>query len=180
MSARKQDGAPGPSWGRQLRRTLITAVIGCTGGLLGVIADVPAGPLLGSLIFVGVYNVVSDGRADMVPVVRDGARILTGTTIGSLATATLLSSVGAFLPWVLGATLLIIGFGLACGLLFARWTGIDRSTALLAYAPGGFAEMSAIAQDLGGRTELVVGIHLVRKIATLLTVVAIIAALGQS
>ena len=180
MSARRLDGTPGPSWGRQLWRTLVTALIGCTGGLLGVVANVPAGALLGSLIFVGVYNVVSDGRADMIPVVRDGARILTGTTIGSLATATLLSSMGAFLPWVLGATLLIIGFGLVCGLLFARWTGTDRSTALLAYAPGGFAEMSAIAQELGARTELVIGIQVVRKLMALLTVVAIIAALGPS
>lgn len=132
------------------------------------------------MAFVGVYNVVSDGKAQLIPVVRDGARILTGTTVGSLATAALLASLGAYLPWVLGATLLIIGVGLACGWLFTRLTGIDRATAMLAYSPGGLPEMSALAEEMGARTEVVVGIQVVRKLTALSAVITVIAVFGLS
>jgi len=166
--------------GHRALRTLVTATIAAVGGLAGVASGLPAGALLGSMLFVGVYSVATDGRAELVPFVRDGARILTGTTVGSLATVAVLSSLGAYLPWVLGATLAIIGIGLACGYVFMRWTGLDTATAMLAFSPGGLSEMSALAEEMGARTEVVVGVQVVRKLTTLAAVVSVISVGGLS
>jgi uncharacterized protein len=178
MAGRRVRGAGGPGWGRSALRTLVTACIGVAGGLLGVVSDLPAGALLGSMAFVGTYNIVSDGKAQLVPVVRDGARVLTGTTVGSMATAAMLATLGAYLPWILAATVLTIGVGLACGWLFARVSGIDRATAMLAYSPGGLPEMSALADEMGARTEIVVGVQVVRKLMALSGVITVIAVFG--
>ena len=144
---------------------------GVLGGLLGEALRLPAGALLGALVAVATVNVLTDARLTIHPGFRLPSRVLIGACIGSLATPALARTLGASLPWVAAATVVTLVLSLLFGLLFARLARVDRRTALLACCPGGIAEMAALAEDSRADTELVLGVHLIRKIAVLLGVV---------
>jgi membrane AbrB-like protein len=171
------------SWMRRLARAtgvaaaarvVATVVVSVAGGLLGYLSAVPAGALLGAMIAVAGLNLITNGAARLPTPLRVGSRILAGTTIGSLVTATLLGSMGAYLPLVGIFTVLIILVGLACAWLMGRLTGLDKSTTLLACAPGGLPEMTALAQDLGSEVEVVIGLHVLRKVVALVTISSVV------
>jgi uncharacterized protein len=156
-------------------RTFVAMGAGITGGLLGWWSDLPAGPLLGSLLAVAAVNVLADGRPSVPPSVRVPGRILVGATIGSLATPALLHTLSASIGWAIALTVAVVGCSLLVGLWFARATGVDRRTALLGSCPGGMAEMVALAEESAARVELVIGMHLVRKIVLLTATIAVVA-----
>jgi membrane AbrB-like protein len=156
-------------------RTFVAMGAGITGGLLGWWSDLPAGPLLGSLLAVAAVNVLGDGRPSVPRSVRVPGRILVGATIGSLATPALLHTLSASIGWAIALTVAVVGCSLLVGLWFARATGVDRRTALLGSCPGGMAEMVALAEESAARVELVIGMHLVRKIVLLTATIAVVA-----
>lgn len=154
-----------------------TVLVGVVGGLLGHLLRIPAGPLLGSLVAVAGYNVATDGRARVPGWLRVGSRILVGATVGSLATPVLLRNLGASVGWAALLTVTVVAGGLALGLLLERTTGMDRRTALLASCPGGIAEMVALAEETKADVQLVLGVHIVRKLVVLIGVCAAVALL---
>ena len=158
-----------------------TVVIGVTGGLVGVALGIPAGGLLGSVAAVGIYSVVTD-RAVKLPLwVRIIARIIMGTVIGSLLTRELVMGLGWTVVWAVVFTLVMLVLGALGGLLLSRLTGIERKTALMATCPGGMSELTLLSDQLGTDTEVILGVQLVRKVLTIMGIVAImigIAVLG--
>lgn len=160
------------------KRTLITVVIGAIGGATGYLSGLPAGAMLGAIVSVGAFGLLTDGAARVPRPLRIGGRILLGTAVGALITPAALVAVGANLAWALGFTAALIVVGLVCGLLFARWSGLDPRTALISFSPGGMPEMTALADEVGARTDVVVGVHLTRKILTLAVVTGCIIVLG--
>ena len=173
-----EEGRPGSAAG--LRATLLVLALAAVGGLAGEASGMPAGALLGALGAVSAYNLWTDGAARLPPIVRDASRALVGTAIGSLATPALLVAIGVHLPWAILFTFLVVLIGLASGWLLARLSKVDLPTALLSCSPGGMPEMSALSEDLGARTDIVVGIHVVRKIAALIAVSALVLLLGET
>ncbi|MGP4017718.1 AbrB family transcriptional regulator [Saccharopolyspora sp. 5N708] len=158
-------------------RTLVALGVGLAGGLAGWWSNLPAGPLLGSLLAVATVNVFADGRLSVPRAVRIPGRILVGATIGSLATPALLHTLSASIGWAIVLTVAVVCGSLLVGLWFARATGIDRRTALLGSCPGGMAEMVALAEESGARVDLVIGMHLVRKLVLLTATITAVALL---
>lgn len=144
-----------------------TVLLGALGGLAGHWSGFPTGALLGALITVGTINLVSGDRIRLPEGFGFVARAMMGTVIGSLVTVGLISRIGANIRWAVLYTVLVILLGLAIGLLLYRFTDMDLRTALTGTAPGGLPEMVALASDVGARTDVVLGLHLVRKFAAL-------------
>ncbi len=167
--------SPGPAG------ALRTAALGITGGLLFALADIPAGGVIGAVVFVGGYSLV---RGDVVPLPRASraaAAGLMGTVIGSMLTRQTLVDLGSGVLWAVGFTVVILAVGLVAAWVLERWTGMDRGTAILAACPGGMAEMSLLAEQLGADAPTVLGVHLVRKLLALVmlaTLLVTIRALG--
>ncbi len=155
--------------------TIVALALGVVGGLLGWASQLPAGPLLGSMLSVAAYNVVRDGSLKVQRGFRLPSRILIGATVGSLATPTLLRTLGASIAWTVVLSIVVVILSLVLGLLFSRLTGVDRRTALLGSVPGGIAEMVALAEDSAAQADLVLGMHLVRKLVVLTAVVTVVA-----
>ncbi len=153
---------------------MTTLAVGTAGGLLGEASPLPAGALLGSLAAVSLYNVWSDGGAAVPGWLRVPGRVLVGAAIGSLATPALLTSLGASAGWAAVAAVAIVSVGLLLGLLLSALTGLDRRTALLGSCPGGISEMVALAEESGADVEVVLGVQLVRKLAVILGVCAVV------
>lgn len=149
---------------------LTTIIIGVAGGLGLAALGVPAGGLLGSVAAVGAYSLAS-GRAAKMPVaVRVIARIIMGTVIGSVLTREMLVDLGVKVLWALLFTAVMLIVGVLAGQLLMRTTRIDRFTALLATCPGGMSELAMLSDELAVRTEIVLGVHLIRKLLTLASV----------
>jgi membrane AbrB-like protein len=172
-----EDPAAVRSGWRSIGLVLLLAV---AGGMAANLAQLPAGALIGSMAAVGAYNLWTDGAARMPAAARDASRIVVGAVIGSLVTPSLLHTFGANLVWALAVTALVILVGVACGLLLTRISGLDRATALLSCSPGGISEMAALAEDVGARADVVVGVHLVRKLLALAAIAITVALVGGS
>jgi len=155
--------------------TVVVLIVGVAGGLLGWASQLPAGPLLGAMLGVAIYNVLTDGTPKVPAGFRLATRILIGATVGSLASATLLRTLGMSIAWALLLSVVVVVFALVLGLLFAQLTGIDRRTSLMGSCPGGIAEMVALAEDSAAKVDLVLGMHLVRKLVVLTGIVVIAA-----
>jgi membrane AbrB-like protein len=152
---------------RQFRFSAATVLLGVVGGLAGHWSGFPTGALLGALVTVGTINLVSGDRVRLPEPFGITARAMMGTVIGSLVTVGLISRIGVNLRWAVLYTALVIILGLLIGFVLYRITDMDLRTALTGTAPGGLPEMVALAEDVGARTDLVLGLHLVRKFAAL-------------
>jgi uncharacterized protein len=160
---------------RQGRREVgPTIVVGIAGGLALAALGVPAGALLGSVGAVGAYSLLTDRAARMPVPVRVVARIIMGTVIGSVLTRELLAELGMNVLWALLFTLVMLVVGAVAGLLLAWTTNIDHRTALMSTCPGGMSELALLSDELAVRTEVVLGVHLVRKVLTLASVALIL------
>jgi len=158
--------------------TVLTLGVGVLGGLLGWVSRLPAGPLLGALTAVALVSLVRDERSEVGARFRLPSRILIGATLGSLATPALLETLGASVLWASALSVAVLAVALLLGLLFARMSGVDRRTALLGSCPGGIAEMVALAQDdSAAQAEVVLGMHLVRKVVVVAGAAVVVALL---
>lgn len=154
---------------------LSTIVLGIIGGLVGHVSGLPAGPLLGAIIAVGLFN-FSTGRSAPLPGwFSASARILIGAVIGSLVTRQLMVELGRTAGWALLFAVIVIIVGLVSGYLIHRVTGLELRTAMIGSCPGGMPEMAALAQEVGAQADVVLGIHLARKIVALSAIAVVIA-----
>lgn len=158
--------------------SLLIVLVGLAGGLAGHALRLPAGPLLGALAAVAVLRLWALPGIALAPSVRSLGRVLVGTTIGSTVSLAVLVSMGrtVVLALVLSATLILVGAGLAFGMV--RLGGMDPTTAVIAASPGGMPEMVGLADELGADVDLVMGFHTLRKFASLLAVLGTATLLG--
>jgi len=169
---------------RRLPRPLLSgpqtvqAVAAIAGGLVGVALGIPAGGLVGAMLAVALVarRVPS---TPLPPWLRDGARIVAGTAAGALVSRSVLGGLGWALLWGALANLAVVGAGLLCAVLFARWSGVDRGTAFLSFAPGGLVELTALADEFDVESQVVVSVHLLRRAVTIAFVVVFIAVVAS-
>lgn len=140
---------------------LITLAIAAAGGLLGRKLRIPAGTILGAIVFVVIFNLATD--LAFVPAdSRVLLQILAGIVLGSSVTKKdVLSLRLLLLPCLVLVTGMII-LNFFFGFLMFRFGGLDLKTALFATAPGGLVDMALIADELGANMLQVSGLHLFR------------------
>ena len=90
------------------------------------------------------------------------AQVVVGAMVGSRFDGVKPRVVGRALLLATGATVLLLGFAALFGALVAHTVGIPFTAALLAFSPGGLAEMSLIALSLNVDAAYVSGHHIVR------------------
>lgn len=95
-------------------------------------------------------------------VILGAAQVVIGATVGCRFVKTPPNLILRVIGLSVGSTALLLGISLVFAFLISLWTG-DRFIGLvLAYSPGGVAEMSLIARSLGIQVPFVVLHHLVR------------------
>jgi membrane AbrB-like protein len=83
------------------------------------------------------------------------AQAVTGIIIGTFLNVHALSTAGGSLLPLLAITVLTLILSLAGGLVLARWTGQDQTTASLGMVAGGSAAIVGAAEDLGADARMV-------------------------
>lgn len=141
-----------------------TMLIALILGILGRLLRVPAGAMVFSMIAVATFNICTS-YCSMPVALRKAIQFLGGATIGAkitwLGVMTLVSS------WELLLTLIggLVVMNLLTAFLLHKVCKWDITTALFASAPGGVADMSIIASEMGADTAVVAFMQLLRLTA---------------
>jgi membrane AbrB-like protein len=144
------------------------------GGTAGALAlttlGVPAGAIVGAVLGSAVMAAARNSPEQQLSLT--GIRIAGLVLLGAAAGLRLDGSTLAQLAAVALPLAVALG-GLLVAQLLLSWAltkafKLDPVTALLATAPGGVSEISAIAADLGARAGVVIAIHVVRVLVVVL------------
>lgn len=144
----------------------LTMIIAALGGVAGIYLEIPAGAMIGSMIAVAVFNIFSDS-AHVPPNMRKTTQILTGAFLGSrIAYNDILELSKIIVPGIIMVVGLVI-LSLLFGLAMHKFTGLDLPTSFLASAPGGIADMSLVAEEMGADAPKVALLQLLRVVSVI-------------
>jgi hypothetical protein len=154
-----------------------TIALGLAGGWVMSRLGVPLAWLLGSLVAVAVAS-LSGLKLAMPPAGRQAGQVVLGAAIGLTFTQDVATFVAGFLPIMVIAALLSIGYGVLAGRALAKTSGVSDSTAFFSSVPGGVVEMSVQAERYGGDTAPVSLAQSLRILVVVTTIPPIITYLG--
>ncbi len=140
----------------------ILAACGVVGGAGAAALRLPAGPLLGAMIVSGIAHLsgISATRppGELIAIAQIGI----GCAVGSRFAGVKLATIAKTALHATAGTAITLGAAIACAAGLHAVTGIPMQALLLAYAPGGLAEMSLVALALGIDAAFVATHHIAR------------------
>ena len=143
--------------------------IGTIGGLLGMKLKIPAGALVGALLAVMCFKLVS--RVDWT--VPKGftfvLQVFLGVMVGASFQPEMLKLMGRVLFPVITSTLFLVGTGLVLSIVFTRLGLLDIGTAYLGTSPGAMSALIVLALDSNANATLVTCFHFFRVVFIILT-----------
>jgi hypothetical protein len=149
---------------------LITLVLALVGWKLASLIRIPAPAMIGPMVFIAVASVIWGVQVQLHPIVRIVIQSLIGGYIGRRISLQAIRALIRLLPTILmttfwyGLATAVIGYGVA------RWAFIDLGSAFLATAPGGVAEMTALAMVSQVDVAFVATLQTLRVLASNITI----------
>ncbi|KMK66567.1 AbrB family transcriptional regulator [Puniceibacterium sp. IMCC21224] len=140
----------------------ILLICGIAGYLAGPKLRLPAPFLVGPMLFSAVVHATGYASNPPPREVVIAAQILLGTIMGCRFLGSAPRAIGRALLLGVGATVIMLSVSGAFALLLHQLFGQALDQVLLAYAPGGLAEMSLVALALNADVAYVATHHLVR------------------
>ena len=153
----------GPSIGAMgLTELAVLGACAVAGVAVGRLVRLPAyrlsGPLLASALVHATGLSSSAPPWEVVAV----AQVVVGSAVGARFTGVPVRRVFGVMGAALVSAIVMLAATVAFALVLAPATGIDWRSIVLAYAPGGLAEMSLIALSIGIETAFVATHHVIR------------------
>ena len=122
----------------------------------------PAAFLMGPMIFSAIAHLTGFSEHSPPGLLVAVAQIVLGTAVGCRFAGVEVREV-LRVVWVsIGSTIILISTAVAAGVLMEKVTGTSWTTMVLAYSPGGLAEMSMVAFGIGSDVAFVATHHLAR------------------
>ncbi|MGP9819510.1 AbrB family transcriptional regulator [Salinarimonas sp. NSM] len=137
-------------------------VCGLVGTFLGHVLRLPAKVLLGPMLVSAAVHVT--GVSDFRPPVEivAGAQVVLGVTIGARFLGTPPREILRILVLSVGSTVILLALTLAFASVVGRIMGLGTVPLILAYSPGGLAEMSLVAIAVQTEVAFVAAHHIIR------------------
>jgi membrane AbrB-like protein len=129
-----------------------TLAAGVAGGYAAHYARLPLPWLLGSLFTIMALS-LAGAPVRLIPWGRPAGTIVVGASTGLQFTAAVVAKLVMLSPLIITAAFLSTIVGAIGGLLYMRFTGVDRTTAFFATVPGGVVETMNVAPQYGGQLE---------------------------
>ena len=145
---------------------LVTVVLGWLGWKIAERLHFPAPALIGPMILVGLATSLGVAGMSIPSWFRIIIQSVIGGYIGRRVDRTAIKVLSRMLPAIVFTTTWYVAMTTALGLLVASWANIDLGTAFLATAPGGVAEMTAMAISGGADVAFVATFQALRVMAT--------------
>ena len=141
---------------------LLLAAAGAIGAFGAIALRLPAAPLLGAMAVSAAIHLagVTESRppGELVAV----AQVVLGSSVGSRFAGVRFSLITRAARHAVVAAVIMLSAAVAIGAVVSSITGVPIPTLLLAYAPGGLAEMSLVAITLGVDAAFVATHHIMR------------------
>jgi len=155
-----------------MEKIIYTLIVAAIGGYVGIKLKIPAGAMIGAMVFVAIYNI----KTSQGYIPRDFklvAQVVVGAMLGLNFN---MESILALKKLILPSIVLVVGltvFSLLLGILIHKITGLDLVTALFSSSPGGLTDMSLLSEAYGAQTHVVALMHLIR-LTTVITIFPIL------
>ena len=149
---------------------VIFMVIGIGGYFLGKLIRIPAPWLVGTMIGIAITQAVGSSIVNhdlnvwWPPILFVFAQIFIGASIGSRIRKEMFIGVKRVIALSSLTTFVFISAMMLCSFVVSKLTNITFTTAALAFAPGGIAEMSTAALLYGADSTFVVAVQVIRVI----------------
>lgn len=141
-------------------------LVGCAlaGAWLGERLKLPAAYLLGPMLVSAAAHL--SGLSDFEPPreIVQGAQLVLGAVLGCRFAGTQPAAILRALKVAVGMTAVLLGATAAFAILVGALTGLPVTTLMLAYSPGGLAEMSLVALAMGAEVAFVAAHHVARVV----------------
>jgi len=147
----------------------VLILVGAIGGLVGVSLRLPAGILVGAMTAVILFKAFGATDYTVPRAYIYVVQVLVGVMIGVGYTPEVAGMILQLIRPVLISTLVLVGAGLAVGLVFSRTLCIDPVTGYLATSPGGLSALIPLAAEANGLPTVVAAFHFFRLVFILLT-----------
>lgn len=147
-------------------RFLLTVVVAVISGLVAVRLKVPVGGLVGGMVGVAAFNILTD-LAYAPEVLRVFTQSLSGAYIGMRIQK---SDLPQFRNVLVPAAIMIVAlmaFNVGLGVAISSFTEMSLVTALLSTTPGGVTEISLMSAEMGANQAQVTLMHLLRLTSVL-------------
>lgn len=145
-------------------------LVGCGlfGAFLGHVLKLPAKNLLGPMLASAVVH--AGGWSDFKPPfeIVNGAQLVLGVVIGCRFVGTSRAVVMRIITLSLGSTVILLAWTILFAILVSWVSGASPIAIVLAYSPGGLAEMSLIALALHAEVAFVAAHHIIRILFVML------------
>ncbi len=142
----------------------VAILLGCAvvGSVAGRALRLPAYMLVGPMIASGVVHATGLSSSSPPWPLVAVAQVVVGSAIGARFAGLAISRLARGLAASVGSTAILLGLTVLFTLVLAPASGIAHGPLVLAYAPGGLAEMSLVALALGVETAFVATHHVFR------------------
>jgi uncharacterized protein len=150
-----------------------------TGALLGHALRLPARLLLGPMLASAAVHALGLTHFKPATEIVNVAQLVLGTTIGCRFAGTAPREIIRILTLSLGSTVILLACtaGFAAGI--SHISSYGQVPLLLAYSPGGLAEMSLVALSLGIEVAFVAAHHIIRVFIVMIGAAPVFALLGR-
>ena len=142
-------------------QNLLALLLGIAAALFCVWLHSPLPWMIGPLVAIAIANMAGARLAVATPL-RNAGQWVIGVALGLYFTPTVVQQVAALAPWIVLGVVFALALGAAGGLLLARWSGVDASTAFFAMAIGGASEMANQAERHDALVDRVAAAHSLR------------------
>lgn len=141
---------------------IILALCATLGYLAARAVRIPAAQLLGPMVLSAAVHLGGLTTSKPPDVILAGAQIVIGGALGCRFAGVTLERIARIAVHAAVTAVIMLGAAIATAAGLARLTGIAFSGIVLAFSPGGLAEMSLIALALAIDTAFVASHHIVR------------------
>ncbi|ERJ13145.1 AbrB family transcriptional regulator [Haloplasma contractile] len=145
---------------------IITLVVAVLGGFIAARFKIPAGPLIGALIAVSIFNIMT-ANAIMPVEIKLFTQVISGIFIGSRIER---EDIKELLRIIRPAILTISILFMACismGIIMHYITGYSLTTTLFATAPGGIVHTTLMSDDMNADTAVVSVLQVTRLVTVI-------------
>lgn len=150
-----------------LMQLLLTVLIGAAGAWTLYKLRVPAGAMVGAIIFVGAFQIFS-GCGYFPRIIKAGVQAVAGGFIGQRIGKSDLKELRTIVKPSLQLFGGIVFLSTCTGLLIHHTSPVDVATAILSAVPGGMTDVALISTDVGADPAQSTALQLVRYLIAIL------------
>lgn len=156
----------GGCWVRMVN-LLLTVLVAALGSFLFYRLKIPAGALIGAIVFTAAFHIFTDFGA-FPAVMKTVMQAIAGAFIGQRITRRDIAQLRRTLAAGVVMFAFMLGYTLAVGYLLNAVTQLDLATSFVCAMPAGLSDTAIISADLGANATQTTVVHTVRTLFAIL------------